>query len=128
MENLDDMSNTSNILLPTCTEYWSWPPSTSWIYMHNYFLSYYQWGMTSMHIFLAILVWFGLWYLKPLSTKFQLYRVKVLLVEETRVPGENQRPVASHWQTLSYKFVSNTPRHEWGLNYNISCDRHWMHR
>ena len=36
---------------------------------------YYQWGMTSMHIFLAILVWFGLWYLKPLSTKFQLYRV-----------------------------------------------------
>ena len=77
MDNLDDIRNTSNIivkLLPTSTEYWSWPPS-SWIYIHNYFLSYYQWGMTSMHIFLAILVWFGLWYLKPLSTKFQLYRV-----------------------------------------------------
>jgi hypothetical protein len=27
----------------------------------------------------------------------------VLLVEETRVPGENHRPVASHWQTLSHK-------------------------
>jgi hypothetical protein len=24
----------------------------------------------------------------------------VLLVEETRVPGENHRPVASHWQTV----------------------------
>jgi hypothetical protein len=23
----------------------------------------------------------------------------VLLVEETRIPGENHRPVASHWQT-----------------------------
>jgi hypothetical protein len=26
----------------------------------------------------------------------------VLLVEETRVPGENHRPVTSHWQTLLY--------------------------
>jgi hypothetical protein len=35
----------------------------------------------------------------------------VLLVEETRVPGENQ-PVARHWQTLSYNVVSSTPHHE----------------
>ena len=34
----------------------------------------------------------------------------VLLVEETRVPGENHRPVASHWQTLSPYVVSSTPR------------------
>ena len=27
----------------------------------------------------------------------------VLLVEETWVPGENHRPSASHWQTLSHK-------------------------
>jgi hypothetical protein len=27
------------------------------------------------------------------------------------VPGENQRPVASHWQTLSHNVVSSTPRH-----------------
>jgi len=27
----------------------------------------------------------------------------VLLVEETGVPGENHRPVASHWQTLSQR-------------------------
>jgi hypothetical protein len=26
-------------------------------------------------------------------------------VEETRVPGENHRPVASHWQTLSHNVV-----------------------
>jgi hypothetical protein len=34
------------------------------------------------------------------------------MVEETGVPGENHRPVASHWQTLSYNVVSSTPRHE----------------
>jgi len=32
-----------------------------------------------------------------------------LLVEETAVPGENHRPVASHWQNLSYNVVSSTP-------------------
>ena len=36
----------------------------------------------------------------------------VLLVEETGVPRENQRPVASHLQTLSHNVVSSTPRHE----------------
>ena len=29
----------------------------------------------------------------------------VLLVEETRIPGENHRPVASNWQTLSHNVV-----------------------
>ena len=36
----------------------------------------------------------------------------VLLVEETGIPGENLRPAASHWQTLSHTGVSSTPRHE----------------
>jgi hypothetical protein len=36
----------------------------------------------------------------------------VFLVEETRVPGENHRSVASHRQTLSHNVVSSTPRHE----------------
>jgi hypothetical protein len=39
----------------------------------------------------------------------------VLLVEETRVPGENHRPAASHWQTLSHTVVSDTPRHAQAL-------------
>jgi hypothetical protein len=33
----------------------------------------------------------------------------VLLVEETGVPGENYRPVTSHWQILSHNVVSSTP-------------------
>jgi len=33
-----------------------------------------------------------------------------LLVEETEVPGENHRPAASHWWTLSHNVVSSTPR------------------
>ena len=36
----------------------------------------------------------------------------VLLVDETGVPGENHRSVASHWQILSHNVVSSTPRHE----------------
>ena len=40
----------------------------------------------------------------------------VLLVEETEVPGENHRPVASNWQTLSYNVVLSTPLHEWSSN------------
>ena len=39
----------------------------------------------------------------------------VLLMEETGVPGDNQQPVVSHWQTLSHDVVSSTPRHEWAI-------------
>jgi hypothetical protein len=42
-------------------------------------------------------------------------RQSVLLVEETRVPGENHRSVASHCQTLSHN-VSSTPHNEQGSN------------
>jgi hypothetical protein len=56
----------------------------------------------------------------------------VLLVEETGVPGENHRPVESHWQTLSHNVVSNTPRHERGFELTTLLvfrgDRHWIHR
>ena len=40
----------------------------------------------------------------------------VLLVEETGVPGENNRPVASHRHSLSHNVVSSTPRHELDSN------------
>jgi hypothetical protein len=36
----------------------------------------------------------------------------VLLVKETRVPGETRRPVASHWHLLSHNIVSSIPYHE----------------
>jgi hypothetical protein len=42
--------------------------------------------------------------------------LSVLLMEETGVPGENNRPAASHLQTLSHNVVSSTPRHEWDSN------------
>ena len=34
----------------------------------------------------------------------------VLLMGETRVPGENHRYVASHWQILSHNILSSKPR------------------
>jgi len=33
----------------------------------------------------------------------------VLLVEETEVPRENHKPVASHWQTLPHNAILSTP-------------------
>jgi hypothetical protein len=44
------------------------------------------------------------------TTIFQSYRDSQLLVEETGVLGENHRPAASHWQTLSHNVVSSSPR------------------
>jgi hypothetical protein len=46
----------------------------------------------------------GLWCLTPLSTVALSWR-SVLLVEETGGPGENHRPEASHWQTLSHNTI-----------------------
>jgi hypothetical protein len=42
--------------------------------------------------------------------------ISVLLVEETRVPGENHWPAASHWQTLSENTVPSTPHNKRGSN------------
>ena len=52
----------------------------------------------------------------------------VLLVEETGVPGENQRPAASHWQTLSHNVVSSTRRLDGIGTHNIRGDRDRFHR
>jgi hypothetical protein len=50
--------------------------------------------------------------------------ISVLLVQETGVSGENHRPVASHWQTLSHNVVSSTPRLSGIRTHNVSGDRH----
>jgi hypothetical protein len=48
----------------------------------------------------------------------------VLLVEETGVPIENHRPVASHKHTLSNNAVSSTPHQIRIRTHNFSGDRH----
>ena len=46
------------------------------------------------------------------------------LVEDTRVPRENHKPVASHWQILSLKVVSSAPHLGEVRTHNVSGDRH----
>ena len=69
-----------------------------------------------------------LWCLMPLSTIFQLYQWRsVLLVEETKVPGENHRPATSHCRNLSHNVVSSTLSLSGIRTQNISGDRHLLH-
>jgi len=48
-------------------------------------------------------------------------------VEETGIPGENHRPVASHHcQTLSHNVVWSTPLMSGIRTRNVSGDMHWL--
>ena len=47
--------------------------------------------------------------------------MSVLSGEETGVPGENHRPAANHWQTLSHKIALGTPRNEQDSNSQLLC-------
>jgi hypothetical protein len=56
-------------------------------------------------------------------------RRSVLLVAETRVPGENHRPDASYWQTLSHNVVSSIHLTMNGFRpHKFSGNMHWLYR
>ena len=43
-------------------------------------------------------------------------------MDESGVPGEDHRPVASHWQNVSHSAVSSTPRHEQDFNSQLIAE------
>ncbi len=69
---------------------------------------------------MTLTIIYGLAWFMVINAIFNIISViswqSVLLVDETGVHGENQRPVASHRQTLSHSVVSSTPHHERGSN------------
>jgi hypothetical protein len=69
---------------------------------------------------MTLTIIYGLAWFMVFSAIFNIISViswrSVSLVDETGVHGENQRPVASHRQTLSHSVVSSTPHHERGSN------------
>jgi hypothetical protein len=87
------------------------------IYIYMFFVNFEEKYLSTKKIppLLFRLVWFMV-FNATLNNISVISWQSVLLVEKTQVPGENHRPVASHWQILSHNVVSGTPRHEQGWN------------
>jgi hypothetical protein len=80
---------------------------------------------TAVHLFYVTWgIWLVGWFM-VLNAIFN--NIPVLLVEETGVPGENHRPVASHWPTLSHNVVSSTRRLNEIRTQSVSGDGYWLH-
>ena len=105
-------SSTCSSILPTN------PPHVHLFYLqilHMFIYSTYRGLWVLNAIFDNILATFISW-------------LSVLLLEETGVPGENHRPVTSHWQTLSHNAVSSIPPVSDIQIHSIIGDRHWLHK
>jgi len=73
------------------------------------------------------IMWFGFIVLNATFSNISVISWRsVLSAEETGWPGENHRPVASHWQTLSHNVVLLAL--SVSRTHNISDDRHRLHR
>jgi len=62
--------------------------------------------------------------LAPLSAIFHLYRGGHFIGGRNRSTWRKQRPVASHWQTLSHNVIWSTPCLSGIRTNNIRRDRH----
>jgi hypothetical protein len=71
------------------------------------------------------LVWFDGAY-RHFQQYFSYIMAVSLLVEVIGGPGENHRPVASHWQTLWHNDVHLALIEI--RTHNITDDSHWLHR
>ena len=93
---------------------------TNLLSMHQHWMRQGLWRLNIKFIYnvdvYAIAIGLGSWWLTVFKNISAILWRSILLVEETRVPGENHQLVASHWQTLSHKVVSSTPHHEWDSN------------
>ena len=82
-----------------------WSTSTLWKYWKPCLLEG-KYFLITIHICM-----YHFWFM-VFNTTFNNISViwwqSVLLMEETGIPGDNNQPVASHWQTLSHN-VSSTP-------------------
>ena len=88
--------------------------------------------LTFFYVFLDIVALVPIWNIRVRVVVFNatfnnisvISWQSVVLVEETRVPGENKRPVASHWQTLSHNVDMSTPSLSGIRIQNFSGNRH----
>ena len=56
----------------------------------------------------GLILWFGFMVLNATFNNISVISWQLVqLAEETGIPGENHRPIASHWQTLSHNVVSS---------------------